>query len=819
MSDAQAYEKLGVFYLGRPLDPETRKPVEVPLLYDSQDLLTHAVCLGMTGSGKTGLCIGLLEEAAIDGIPALIIDPKGDLGNLLLTFPDLAPGDFEPWVDEAEAARQGKSVAELAAAQAELWKQGLADWGQSGERIHRLREAADVAIYTPGSEAGLPLSVLASLKAPGPAVLEDADLFTDRIQTVAGSLLSLLGIEADPVKSREHVLLSNLLADRFRVGADLDLATLIHLIQEPPFARVGVMDLESFYPAKDRFALAVALNNLLASPAMQSWLAGDALDVDRLLYTAEGKPRLAILSIAHLSDNERMFFVSLLLSEVVGWMRGLAGTSSLRAVLYMDEVFGFLPPVAEPPSKKPILTLLKQARAFGLGVVLASQNPADLDYKALSNAGTWFLGRLQTERDKLRVIEGLEGVAAAGSRAFDRQATEQTLAGLAKRTFLLHNVHEGEPLVFQTRWALSYLRGPMTRQEIKRLMDPRRDRAGKAAGAKAATTTPAGPGQPKAGTGETAGRPLLPPDVPQAFLAARGGGVSTYEPALLGLAAVHYLDAKRRVDHSEEVALLLPLEPGSAAPDWRQAEELGAGFDPDRDLEAEPAAGAVYGALPDAAAQGRSYRAWEKDLADALFRERPLALLASPLLGATAAPGEAERAFRIRLADLARQARDAEKEKLRQRYAGKIDALQERVRRAEERVEREKAQASQQRTSTMLSFGATALSALFGRKRFSRSTVSRASTALRGVSRSVEQGRDVDRAEQNVEALEQSLAELNAELERELAALGERYDPQSQPLETVTVRPRKSDVTVRRLALAWAPWRSAKSGGREPAWR
>jgi hypothetical protein len=353
----------------------------------------------------------------------------------------------------------------------------------------------------------------------------------------------------------------------------------------------------------------------------------------------------------------------------------------------------------------------------------------------------------------------------------------------------------------------------MTRQEIKRLMDPRRAAAGKAAGPKPAAggraATSGAPGRAAATAGDTAGRPLLPPDVPQAFLAARGGGETTYEPTLLGLAAVRYFDAKRGLDHTEEVALLLELDPRSAAPDWRQAEDLGTGFDPERDLEAEPVSGAAYGALPDAAAQGRSYKAWEKDLAEALFRERPLELLASPLLGATAAPGEDERAFRIRLADLARQARDAEKEKLRQRYAGKIEALEERVRRAEERVEREKAQASQQRTSTMLSFGATALSALFGRKRFSRSTVSRASTALRGVSRSVEQGRDVDRAEQNVEAMEQSLAELNAELERELAAVGERYDPQAQPLEKVTVRPKKSDVTVRRLALAWAPRRSA----------
>ncbi len=818
MNDPQAYEKLGVFYLGRPLDPETHQPAAAPLLYDSQDLLTHAVCLGMTGSGKTGLCISLLEEAAIDGIPALIIDPKGDLGNLLLTFPDLRPQDFEPWVDESEASRQGKSVADFAGAQAELWEKGLADWDQSGERIRRLKEAADVAIYTPGSEAGLPLSVLASLKAPGPAVRDDSDLFADRIQTVAGSLLSLLGIDADPVRSREHVLLSNILADRFRAGQDLELASLIHLIQNPPFARVGVMEVESFYPGKERFELALALNNLLASPAMQTWLTGDPLDVDKLLYTVQGKPRLAILSIAHLSDNERMFFVSLLLSEVVGWMRSQSGTSSLRAILYMDEVFGFLPPVAEPPSKKPLLTLLKQARAFGLGVVLASQNPADLDYKALSNAGTWFLGRLQTERDKMRVIEGLEGVAATESGTFDKQAMEQTLAGLPKRTFLLHNVHEGAPLVFQTRWALSYLRGPLTRQEIKRLMDPVRRGPEVTLGARQARA--GGESKTVSAAGASSeGRPLLPPEVPETFLVARGSGEVGYEPTLLGLAAVRYYDAKRRLDHTDELALLLPLESTTTASDWRQAEELAAGFDPERDLEGQPASGASFTALPGAAAQARSYKGWEKELADTLFRERRLDLLASPLLGETAAPGEDERAFRIRIGDLARQARDTEKEKLRQKYGTRISGLEERIRRAQDRVEREKSQASSAKTSTVLSLGAAAVSALFGRKTFSRSTFSKASSALKGVGRSMEQGKDVDRAEGDLETLQQGLAELNAELERELAVLAERYDPQSQPLETLTLRPKKSDVTVRRLTLAWTPWRTAKAGGREPAWR
>ncbi len=463
--DVSTYEKLGAFYLGRPVDPTGQEEVAGPLLYDSKDLLTHAVCVGMTGSGKTGLCIGLIEEAAIDGVPALVIDPKGDLGNLLLTFPDLRPEDFEPWVNSDDARRAEVSTAEYAAAQAELWRQGLASWGQDGERIRRLQQSADFAIYTPGSHAGIPISVLASFAAPPAEVLEDADLVRERIATTVSGLLGLMGLEADPIQSREHILLSTLLQEQWSQGRDADLAGLIRGIQDPPVERVGVLDVDTFFPAKERAKLALRLNNLLASPGFQSWLEGVPLDVDQLLYTESGKPRVAILSIAHLSDSERMFFVSLLLNELVSWMRSRPGTTSLRALLYMDEIFGFMPPVAEPPSKRPLLTLLKQARAYGVGVVLATQNPADLDYKGLSNTGTWFIGRLQTERDKMRILEGLEGARAG--QGFDKQELDRIISGLGKRVFLLHNVHESEPALFQTRWVMSYLRGPLTRQQIR----------------------------------------------------------------------------------------------------------------------------------------------------------------------------------------------------------------------------------------------------------------------------------------------------------------------------------------------------------------
>jgi hypothetical protein len=793
--DTSAYEKLGVFYLGREYDLDKGEAAPEPLLYDSRDLVTHAAIVGMTGSGKTGLLLSLLEEAAIDKIPALVLDPKGDLANLLLTFPELRPEDFAPWIDPDAAARAGVTPEEFAAKQAETWRNGLAQWGQSGERIARLREAADFAIYTPGSEAGLPVSILSSLSAPPPEVIADGDLLRDRVQTLVSSLLALLEIESDPMRGREHILLSNIFDASWRAGRSLDLAGLIQQIQKPPVDRIGVLDLETFYPAKERFELAMAFNSLLGSPGFGAWMQGEPLDVDRLLYTPTGKPRVAILSISHLSDKERMFFVSLLLEQTIGWMRSRPGTTSLRALLCMDEVFGYMPPVANPPSKRPLLTLLKQARAFGLGLVLATQNPVDLDYKGLSNVGTWFLGRLQTERDKLRLLDGLEGAAGGG---LDRASLEKILSRLGNRVFLLHNVHEDAPVVFQCRWALSYLRGPLTRPEIKRLMGPRKQAAPAAPVRPEAAALPPPLPPPAASSDLSSAAPVLPPEIPQRFLPVRAQRTGiVYEPALFATATLHFVDEKKGIDHAEELSLLTPL--GDEV-DWTSAEAVRVEKE---DLEEEPVDGASFGSLPDAAVRARSYDGWRKQLEEALFRTRRCELLRSPALDALSRPGESERDFRIRLGDLARQRRDAQVEALRKKHAPKVAMLEDRIRRAEHNKEKQAEQARSQTWNAVVSTGTAVLGALFGGGRRRGSAFAKAGSAARGFGRTLQERQDVARAEESLEAVQKQLADLNADLEAEIGRLEARLDPETEELEVLGLKPRRKDVEVRYLTLAW----------------
>ena len=802
------YEKLGLFYLGKAVDPKTQAVTPEYILYDSKDLVTHAVCVGMTGSGKTGLCIGLLEEAAIDKIPAIIVDPKGDLTNLMLLFPDLKPEDFRPWVNADEAAQKGISADDYAREQADLWKKGLKDWDMEPSRIKLLLDSADISIYTPGSNAGLPLSILKSFDAPPPALVEDDDLFHERISTTVSGLLGLLGTQADPLQSREHILISNILEAAWGEGQGLDLPALIQKIQAPPFQRIGVFEIDAFYPAADRYKLAMMINNLLAAPGFESWLEGDPLDIGSLLYTPAGKPRLAILSIAHLSDAERMFFVTILLNQLLGWMRAQPGTSSLRALFYMDEIFGYFPPVSEPPSKRPLLTLLKQARAFGLGIVLSTQNPVDLDYKGLANAGTWFIGRLQTERDKDRLLEGLAGVGGN----IDLKTVSGQLSSLKKRVFLMHDVHEDAPVLMNTRWALSYLCGPLTRQQIASLMKDRKGRPSAAPvepARPAATATAASPSAPLSAAGP---KPSPAPGLNELFFPAQGQPSSTarliYHPAAAALAQVAIFDNRLGISQIADAAHFLELGGDVLGLLWDKARPIRAKLDA---LSRDALAGAAFLPLP--SRTGSLFKSAGDDYADFLARSYLLSLWKSPIFQAVSQPGEPERDFRIRLGQQAREKRDAELEKLRQKFAAKINTLQNQHMAALQRLEREQEQYKGQMTQTAISMGATILGAILGRK---ASQIGRAATSARGASRTYYEKMDIQRAQQQVDQAKSRLDDMEKQLQAEADRIGLAFDPAAETLQSVSLRPKKKDIAVQWSGLLWLPYWHLETGVAEP---
>jgi len=796
----QDFDKLGVFYLGRLYDLAKKTGLEDLLLYDSKDLVTHAVCIGMTGSGKTGLCLDLIEEAATDGVPTIAIDPKGDITNLLLTFPNLESKDFEPWINIEDANKKGLSPQDYAKQQAELWKNGLLKWGQDGQRIQRLRDSADFVIYTPGSNAGLPISILKSFSAPQQEIREDTELLQESINTTVTSLLSLLGVTADPIRSREHILLSTIFSDIWQKGEDLDLGHLIQLIQTPPMTRIGVLDLESFYPSRERFALAMQLNNLLAAPGFNLWLEGDSLNVDGLLHSPKGKPKVSIFYIAHLSDTQRMFFVSLLLNQIVGWMRAQSGTTSLRSILYIDEVFGYLPPVATPPSKLPLLTLLKQARAFGLGVVLATQNPIDLDYKALSNAGTWFLGRLQTERDKERVLDGLEGAAVSGQKQFNRRTFDQILSGLGNRIFLMNNVHEDAPVVFETRWAMSYLRGPLTREQIKVLVEPiKKQQITSVTTQKTTPTAFSAAHSVSPITLKATSKPMVPPDIPEYFMPQDPNiKVNTnlvYQPMIVGAAQVGFADTKAKVNIVKEQVFLAPVSNNPIPVNWDAAEEAEITVS---ELKSKPQGDYPYAELPSVAMQRKNYATWTKDFTNWLTRTQKIELFKSTKLNETSRPGETEREFRIRLEQKAREQRDQQVELLREKYASTVSRTDEKVRKAKMKLEEQQAQAKSQKYQVAASIGESILGAFLGRK-----SSSRISKATRALERSKKESRDKESAEENLKAAQQERARLEEKFQSEVKNTETKINTLTENLEKIHIIPSKADITVRLIALLW----------------
>lgn len=780
---APNFEKLGEFYLGRIINPATRKTTDEPVLYESKDLTTHAACIGMTGSGKTGLGITILEEAALDKVPAIIIDPKGDLGNLLLTFPNLSPKDFLPWIDKAEAERKSMSPEEFAKTAATTWKEGLEKWGEDGERIKKLRDSVDMEIYTPATQAGISLSILSSFAAPSKELMQDPGALRDRVLSITSSVLGLLGIDADPIKSREHILISTILEQAWIKGKDLDIASLIRQVQKPPFDKIGVLDLDTFFPAKDRMALSISLNNLLASPGFQAWMEGRPLNIKDLLYTKEGKPKLSILSIAHLSDPERMFFVTLLLNEFISWMRQQSGTTSLRAILYMDEIFGYFPPTAMPPSKKPMLTLLKQARAYGVGIVLCTQNPVDLDYKGLSNCGTWFIGKLQTERDKSRVIEGLR---LASNGEIEANSLDKMIALTGNRIFIMRSIHQKDPIIFETRWAMSYLRGPLTLAQISEFKN------------NSEAIEESHLEKTEVRTSKSESKPMIPTGISEFFLERQNAPLkSCYRPLIAGMGKLHFVDKPNKIDTWQNVCLLAPVSDDGKTVLWDEAQTP---QEMQGQLTNDSKPDSTFEELPAGLMQEKNYSAFEKSFASALYQNQTFEIFQVRSLSLISKEGESEGDFKSRLDLAIREKRDESIKKIKEQYAKKEMALEDKVRQIEEKITQLKQKASWGIAETLISFLSTIIGALFGRG-VTKGTITQTGTSMRRAGRITKENQNVNKASEDSKFYQTQIEELRDQRDKEIAQIN---DNGNYPIETIIIRPRKTDIAVEQIALVWS---------------
>jgi hypothetical protein len=792
----------GHLFIGETID-EGGERTGQPVLLDSADLTTHGVIVGMTGSGKTGLGVVLLEEALLAGIPVLAIDPKGDLGNLCLTFPDLAPGEFEPWIDEGAARVQGTSVADLARSTADAWRGGLASWGLGPTDVATLGEAASPVIYTPGSDAGIPLDIMGRLSAP---VGDDAAARQDEADATVSGLLGLVGIDSDPLSGREHILLANLIARSWDAGTDLDLATLVGQVLDPPMRRLGVLDLDTFFPAADRQSLALKLNGLLASPSFAAWAQGAPLDIERMLWSAQGRARAAVVSIGHLDEAERHFAVTLVLGKLISWMRTQAGTGELRVLVYVDEVMGLAPPVANPPPKKPLLTLMKQARAFGVGLVLATQNPVDLDYKAISNAGTWLIGRLQTEQDTERLVDGLR--AADGS--VDTAALEATISGLGKRQFVLRTTRSSALPLLTSRWAMSYLAGPLTGDQIGALMDA-------APSAEAAAVPIVDRAAPRvtdrAGPRLADDESSVPPPLPDALgvshatasapwlaeVGAEPGGrrLVAHLAARVGLV---FDEARADLRHKEEWEAIVPITSDGIAVDDAIAVDLD-----DRDFATEAPPDTVY-ALPPVDITASALRSARADLRARLHQDLTYQLLRNRDLKLWSRPGESTEAFARRCQAAADDAADDEAATIRKRLEGKRASIETALAKAEDRVEELEVQAEGRRNQQLVDLGTSVLGGLLGGRRRARSLAAAARRMASGRRQSTSASARLDSARNRVAEKIDELHELELDLAEVLMEIDDEWSAKAAAVETVEIPLEKSDITVDELLLVWLPF-------------
>lgn len=809
------------FYLGKVYNPSKDQLTDQPVFYEPSDLTTHGIVTGMTGSGKTGLCIGLLEEAAMQGYPAIIVDPKGDLTNLVLHFPELKPSDFQPWIDPEVARREQKSPAALAEETAGRWKKGLAEWGLGTEQLKRLSEAAHYTIYTPGSSSGIPVNILASFQAPEIPWEANREVLRERISTTITALLGLIGFkDIDPLRSREHILLANILEHMWSSGHSLSLVDLIMLVQKPPIERLGAFPLDTFFPEKDRYTLAMLLNNFLASPSFQIWMEGQNLDMSAMMASVDGKPRHAIFYLAHLSDEERMFFTTLLFASVEAWMRTQQGTGKLRALLYFDEILGYLPPVANPPSKPILLRLLKQARAFGVGLLLATQNPVDVDYKALSNAGTWMIGRLQTDQDKQRLLDGLQN--AGGT--IDLSKFDSLISGLKKRVFLLHNIHQPGPILFQTRFALNYLAGPLMREQIPALNRLAGVSAPPPAGSGALPTAATAPTPASTGVVEkTSGaRSLVPAGITEYFLPAiidPGAALSAaglppaapieriqYQPALLSQAQVRYISRAYNLDHIRRITAVVPEFNGGLLP-W---DKFSAGtIDPEK-LSSAPLPQATYAAVPAWLLDARRLADLQKDFIDWIYRTGTLQLRANTGLNIIAAPGASETEFEQAIREAVQNRSGAANNKASLAYEKKLTAMQIKIERQQLQVKNAEERVSARTLEELGTHGELLLSLVSKRRKsISSSLTKRRMTA--DAKNALEEERQI------LAGLEKELAQLQKEKDLSSTDMESTVALELKNVTTVSITPYKKDIYTELFGVAWLPEYIVSTPGGEKA--
>ncbi|MCB9450330.1 MAG: DUF87 domain-containing protein [Anaerolineaceae bacterium] len=860
------------FYLGRRYEPSSHRLADDVVYYDARDLTTHAIVVGMTGSGKTGLCITLLEEAILDNIPAIIVDPKGDITNLLLTFPDMRPEDFQPWVNIDDARRAGLDVPSYAADVAQRWRDGLTSWGIVPDRLRWLQQIARYSIYTPGSDAGLPVSILASLRAPREGWAGNEEANREKINGIVTALLALIGLSVEPVKDKEHVLISNIFEYAWMRGQDLTLEDVIIQVQRPPFEKLGVFPVDDYMSEKDRRKLAMDLNNIIAAPSFQSWIQGESLDIQNLLYMPNGQARVSIFYIAHLSEPERQFMITLLLENMLGWMRGLSGTTSLRSLLYIDEMFGYFPPYPKnPPTKEPILRLLKQARAFGLGMILATQNPGDLDYKGLSNAGTWFIGRLQSENDRVKVMSGLESLATADS-SLDLKDVGRLIADVEPRVFLMNNVHDtGGPVMVHTRWAMSYLRGPLTRQQVQMLMAGQRQQLltklqaapqrppgaggfappptlpeiggfsaqaaavppptlpGDTAGFSTQPTTPVsqvtGSTQRNAPPGFTATQPPLPSSVAQYFMSpglsaqqaiSAWGQQMSYAVTNVGGTALAYrpmLLSQAAVRYQDRKANVYTARIFAyQIPDLERTglihwEQYAANPLEVRALTSEPSGGAIFGDLTSGFTDSKRLTALKGELTDMLYNTGHLIIPFNPTLKLYGNPDASESEFMAQAQQLAREGRDAELDKVAADYEKLMDKLEDQLKRKERELRGEKKELADRKREELFTKGEAVLSLLKGRTTYTLSRTSRTARMRRQTKE------DLLESEEVISDLENEIAQLEQRFESEIQGVNDKWAKAAAEVQEYRITAYKKDIQVELFGIGWIPYYYAQING------